>query len=193
MEPIASTLRVSGDPVGGAVSVGPTWIGRIQVGRDFALAFVDQSGADLIGGKPAILKESGLLCTFGRRTGPCGSKLAPTNRNSNLGPVDFGCGKRPRDRFVRNSVLAQLCPNSDRSLSALCVVMNEACYETIVGHQPFRAELLYDAFDGFNFMTFTDQLALELVRSVLASSEKPNGSDFGPFFGIVPPPIIRGR
>ena len=87
-------------PGWGTFSVKPTWIRRAQlVARSVVPALIDQRGANLIGGKPAILKESGLLCTFGRGSGAGSSELAPAHVGRKRLPVDIARTERQLDRI----------------------------------------------------------------------------------------------
>ena len=98
-----------------------------------------QGGTDLIGGKPAILKESGLLCTFGHRTRGAGSEFPATHLERNRLPIDIGRSERLVNGVGRDPLLAQLRADSDGSLSPFGVVVNESGNESLVGDEPLRA------------------------------------------------------
>lgn len=157
----------------GASSVKPTWIRSVQlVACSAALALVDQRGADLIGAKPAILKESRLLCTFGRESGQPGPELAPAHIRRELIPCDLGRAERLLDGLVGNSMLTQLRPNSDRPLAPSGMMVNEARDEPLVGHEPLGVERCHDALDRICVMTLGGELALELFDTVLSPGKQ---------------------
>lgn len=162
----------------GASSVKPTWIRRIRL---IAPALIDQRGADLIGGKPSILKESRLLCTFGQRTRGFGSEFSAAHLDRNCLPIDVGGSERIIDGARRDALLAQLGADSDGSLSSFGVVVNEARDESLVGNEPLGAELLHDAVDCVCVMAFCGQLAFELLGAVLPAREQANGRDLDRF------------
>jgi hypothetical protein len=162
----------------GASSIRLARIEGLRVARDPFPAVIAHSGADLIGGKPPILKESRLLCTFGYRTRAPRAELSLTDVPGKLFPIHFGRRQRPFYRLVRNSLLAELCPNSHRSLTALRVVMYETGYESVVRNQPLRPELLDDSVDGLGIVPLRGELPLQLFGSMLPPRQQPNSGGF---------------
>ncbi len=118
------------------------------------------------------MKESGLLCTFGRGSGAGSSELAPAHVGRKRLPVDIARAERLLDRIRFYSLLAQLVPDPDGSLPSFCVMMHEARHEPFVGHESLRAELLHDPPDRIRVVTLSDQLAFELQHSVLAPGQQ---------------------
>jgi hypothetical protein len=129
---------------------------------------IRQSGPDLVGGKPAILKESRLLCTLDQALRQAAGELAASDLRGQPIPIDLRFQERPIDRLICNPLLAELGPNPDGALPALCMVVYESRYEAVIGDEPLRTELRNDSFDGLRVMTLRRQLPLQLLGAMFA-------------------------
>jgi hypothetical protein len=116
-----------------------TWVSTTL---PFVIAFLSlKGGADLISRKPAILKESRLLCTFRPACWALRPEFPPADRGGRANPIYGGVGDFLFDLRVGNTVLPKLCADSDRTLASPGVVVHEGRHESLVRYELFSAEL----------------------------------------------------
>ena len=82
-----------------------------------------------------------MLCTFWGRTERRCAEFAPVDLTGLRHPVDVGGVQCHVDRRCLDPLLAKFRTNTDRPLSALSVMMNEARDEPIVADQALGLEL----------------------------------------------------
>ena len=158
---------------------------RVSITLPFVIAFLSLKGsADLISRKPAILKESRLLCTFGQTCWGLRSEFSPADLRGHANPIHGGSGNFLFDLRVGNTLLPKLCADSDRPLTSPGVVMHEGRHESLVRYELLGAELFDDAVDGALLVAFSGQLPLELARAVFAPSEQSDGRYFDFFVRV---------
>jgi hypothetical protein len=143
-----------------------------------------KGGADLIGRKPSILKESRLLCTFRHARGAPHPEFSPADLGGGTHPIYRGVGDLLLDVEVGNALLPEFRANPDGPLASTRVMVHEGGHEPLVRDELFCPELLEDAVNRALIMALGGQLALELTRAVLTPSEESDRRDLDFLVGV---------
>jgi hypothetical protein len=133
----------------------------------------------VIATEAAILKEPGLLCTFGQVARPSVAELPTSHLRCNLPPIEFRGCERGLDRLIGRPLLSQFCAEAHRPMTTPSVIRHEIRRKPLVGNELLVRELVDDALDRFGGMPFPLKLARQVFGRMLTPGEESNGGDFG--------------
>jgi len=132
-------------------------------------------GSNLLGGKAAILKEAGLLCTL-RPVGRALTELPRTDLYCQGLPINLCGAQASFNGFGRNTPLPQLRPDSIRPLPTLRVLADETVHEAVIGNESLGGEACQDCIDRGGVETASLQLSPQIAARKLPAGQQAQGS-----------------
>ena len=133
--------------------------------------------SDLCAGKAAILKEAGLLCTFGPAGGGS-SELPPPDLSCEGIPIDLCGAQVVFDHFGGDAALAQLGPDTIRPLPPPRMLANEAVDEAVVRDHSALCQPRYDRIECSRIEAPSLQLPPQIACRQLTAGQQTHGSEF---------------